>query len=898
MACSTCYYLVISSTHLSNGHFRRVKGVFRGPLCPGAVQSPDCAERRVGAPLEDPKAHFFCELCDKQYLRHQEFDNHINSYDHAHKQRLKELQHREFARNVASKSWKDERKQERDLQRLHQLAQLRQQKQRATGWVCCLRGTRGLRHESSPGGSNLTHSPLPTPPQTSSQPCTSPTKPQALGQCSHLRPHIHSPPQPTKAQDPSVERPPAVNPQSCLDLSPPHSLSGWDRDGTRVGVSFCFSRRGQRLEPSASVFSDQEEEEKVGQGQRKARMKMEEEKMDEEVGQGAEMSTQTLLPEQRGEGEEGEERERSLMRDCLGQKEEQSREHPVYRSTSESTFKHRDRIEGGIPSSSSPSSSSSLARTRPLWHTQDRQRRLWGMRRGGRGQSPALYTCVLGKDGSSSLRWPVELLKFTKTQPPLSYSCRPRCLCFHGNHSGVLKGRQNTRRKEGPSSHMRVEEKSSHTLPVRIEDINSHTLLTVTKEFNSHTPAMPTENIYSHLSPILTVDANSHTPLTHTDEVNSHILTHTDKSYSHTLLTLKSNSGLRPPLVKDQKQLHGRAVPPQTENKRKTDIQSAEAHPPPQKHPPPQTQLPPQMHPPPQIQPPSKTQQAAHIENRRQAVWRQIACKGQINPFPDLSHDDRNNKNSHNPLRWSSGGERRQRERAVSAGDRKLDDVSRPAMEGVQARQPRYVCGSDTCPERVCSQPVGGLNALPRNRSDGAKRHRLMERKKGVGGGTSNKCGATACSLKSVVATVSGEKRGHTGARVGGRRRMEDEGKMKVGRRRRREDEGNTKTGRSVRRPASGCLSHKKKPTAPKHKSPPFPSPMTVSKTTLDSNLNLDPVIPDPSPPRAPLQKRSLPLIDLHPSPRTPLFPLTLHPLRPQTYIDNVWPLRFQQKAL
>ncbi|KAA0703339.1 Zinc finger protein 804A [Triplophysa tibetana] len=28
-----CYYLVISSTHLSNGHYRSIKGVFRGPLC-------------------------------------------------------------------------------------------------------------------------------------------------------------------------------------------------------------------------------------------------------------------------------------------------------------------------------------------------------------------------------------------------------------------------------------------------------------------------------------------------------------------------------------------------------------------------------------------------------------------------------------------------------------------------------------------------------------------------------------------------------------------------------------------------------------------------------------------------------------------------------------------------
>lgn len=42
-------------------------------------------------------------------------------------QRLKELKQREFARNVASKSWKDEKKQEKALKRLHRLAELRQQ---------------------------------------------------------------------------------------------------------------------------------------------------------------------------------------------------------------------------------------------------------------------------------------------------------------------------------------------------------------------------------------------------------------------------------------------------------------------------------------------------------------------------------------------------------------------------------------------------------------------------------------------------------------------------------------------------------------------------------------------------------------------------------------------------
>uniref|UniRef100_A0A452UR52 Zinc finger protein 804A n=1 Tax=Ursus maritimus TaxID=29073 RepID=A0A452UR52_URSMA len=93
------------------------------------IYSVDYAEKEntIAKALEDLKANFYCELCDKQYYKHQEFDNHINSYDHAHKQRLKELKQREFARNVASKSRKDERKQEKALQRLHKLAELRKE---------------------------------------------------------------------------------------------------------------------------------------------------------------------------------------------------------------------------------------------------------------------------------------------------------------------------------------------------------------------------------------------------------------------------------------------------------------------------------------------------------------------------------------------------------------------------------------------------------------------------------------------------------------------------------------------------------------------------------------------------------------------------------------------------
>ncbi len=43
-------------------------------------------EKAIAKALEELRANFYCELCEKQYQKHQEFDNHINSYDHAHKQ--------------------------------------------------------------------------------------------------------------------------------------------------------------------------------------------------------------------------------------------------------------------------------------------------------------------------------------------------------------------------------------------------------------------------------------------------------------------------------------------------------------------------------------------------------------------------------------------------------------------------------------------------------------------------------------------------------------------------------------------------------------------------------------------------------------------------------------------
>ncbi|XP_034465398.1 zinc finger protein 804A isoform X1 [Hippoglossus hippoglossus] len=107
-----CYYIVISSTHLRDGQLRSIKGVFRGPIGANGQRN-----------TEEADSSFYCELCDKQYVRHQQYDNHINSYDHHHKQRLKELKHREFYRALAcrrKRRRREERREERVLRRLHQ----------------------------------------------------------------------------------------------------------------------------------------------------------------------------------------------------------------------------------------------------------------------------------------------------------------------------------------------------------------------------------------------------------------------------------------------------------------------------------------------------------------------------------------------------------------------------------------------------------------------------------------------------------------------------------------------------------------------------------------------------------------------------------------------------------
>ena len=43
-------------------------------------------ERQIAETLAEMHKSFYCELCDRQYTKYSEYDNHINSYSHHHQQ--------------------------------------------------------------------------------------------------------------------------------------------------------------------------------------------------------------------------------------------------------------------------------------------------------------------------------------------------------------------------------------------------------------------------------------------------------------------------------------------------------------------------------------------------------------------------------------------------------------------------------------------------------------------------------------------------------------------------------------------------------------------------------------------------------------------------------------------
>lgn len=212
--------------------------------------------------------------------------------------------------------------------------------------------------------------------------------------------------------------------KSCLSFYPQPPLPGRSRVGGRVGVSFCFSRRGPRLEPSAPVFSDLEEEEREKREQMKERIK----------GIMEDICREIAEVEGRKHNDGGK------FRTCsegVGSCEAV----PIPSGVSR---EEEDIEKGEMVKKSAPSDNCSPGL---LLRPSQTQNTLWGTapaaadinikhtdkeaekkQESARPLKESQDTCVLGRDGATYLRWPATLLKFTKTQPCISYSRNPLLL--------------------------------------------------------------------------------------------------------------------------------------------------------------------------------------------------------------------------------------------------------------------------------------------------------------------------------------------------------------------------------------------------------------------------------------------------------------------------------------
>ncbi|XP_030058331.1 zinc finger protein 804B [Microcaecilia unicolor] len=452
-------------------------------------------EKAIANALEDLKANFYCELCDKQYHKHQEFDNHINSYDHAHKQRLKELKQREFARNVASKSWKDEKKQEKALKRLYQLAELRKQSECASRSDPLFKALR-TAIEKCPQEEMITYK---------DSRCTAGTKYALLREGENLSNRLS-----VKQQELSQSIDP-LHVQSCP--LPSNPIARPSSGSHRAGVSFCFSKKALlKLESSASVFHENTEETNdcCKPHHPKASQPVESIRPlayigdDSEEGKGKTDSTEADIPpattqmlkeskvDNKGteaigsdqvlnsveidgsevdlassakETEKGKECNRAeKWKEC--NRAEKSSQADVSNQrqvnnlfTQQNSNQHSDNVlidqltEFSLRKTTDQENASELNFNHnvvKIEKTLETSNIVFGSKETDTS-NPLIndtnpetsFLHVLSKDGNTSLQWPTELLLFTKTQPTISYGCNPLYFDFK-----LFKTRKTTKRDE------------------------------------------------------------------------------------------------------------------------------------------------------------------------------------------------------------------------------------------------------------------------------------------------------------------------------------------------------------------------------------------------------------------------------------------------------------------
>ncbi|NXU65409.1 Z804B protein, partial [Horornis vulcanius] len=397
-------------------------------------------------------------------------------------QRLKDLKQREFARNVASKSWKDEKKQEKALKRLHQLAELRKH---ITGSGPLLKAPRlVLEKQQSPEGIFLY--------KGSKFPASSQKTITSEGQ-GFSKSILEKQQLIISRHHPPTERHHALG-NRVSRMFPDSSNTS-----QRAGVSFSFSKKFPlKLESSASVFSENSEEGNDGsespnhkkkqtiegchsvtllEEQLKANLDKESPITQDQVDLDNSASSHVVAkPKMLKENDKSSDREseekfranhpfskvkiplsnlhfsaslRETEQDSKLNESEQFLETPISSScqvsnfcTQLNTYKHSNAHLpdplSGLPRQPAPELTCSsninnspgvIKRERSLEIKETTDGNTETLAKGTMVKEvkpqalPFLH--VVSKDGTTALQWPTELLLFTKTEPCLSYGCNP-----------------------------------------------------------------------------------------------------------------------------------------------------------------------------------------------------------------------------------------------------------------------------------------------------------------------------------------------------------------------------------------------------------------------------------------------------------------------------------------
>ncbi|KFQ24853.1 Zinc finger protein 804B, partial [Mesitornis unicolor] len=395
--------------------------------------------------------------------------------------RLKDLKQREFARNVASKSWKDEKKQEKALKRLHQLAELRKESECITGSGPLLKAPRLVveKHQSPDGiflckGGKFAASSRRT--ITNEGQGSLPEKEQLISR--HQLP---------------TERSLALGNQDFQVFPDSTNIS------QRVGVSFSFSKKVPlKLESSASVFSENSEEgndcsessnhktKQAIEGCRSGTLLEEDMKasldkgppitqdqMDSDNSASSHVAAKPKMLKENDKSSDRELEEKAAAHPSFskvkiqlsnlefsGSVRETEQESKLNESeqlletlisplcqasnfcTQSNTCKHSNaHLPDQLPelpqhpapelacSSSINDSSGVVKRERSLESSETTNGNMETLPRETVTKEVKPYTLpflrVVSKDGTTALQWPTELLLFTKTEPCISYGCNP-----------------------------------------------------------------------------------------------------------------------------------------------------------------------------------------------------------------------------------------------------------------------------------------------------------------------------------------------------------------------------------------------------------------------------------------------------------------------------------------